>query len=226
MSSEDLWQIVKSGRSERLDWLSENAPLDTMATILTAMANSHGGTLVLGIIGPTATVVGVRDAGNAIDRVIQAALSVEPPLIIPMPRAVPLKDKQVDRRPHPAGNAARLRARRALSDAGRASRIRRSSRATLRRLIIERGELSFETEIAHGTSRDDIDWDKAKAYVSDARRHQRSRGRNGAAAARLSRRSRMDVCAPPTPGFCCSAKTRSATFAARRSPPPASPATR
>ena len=36
----------------------------------------------------------------------------------------------------------------------------------LRRLIIERGELSFETEIAHGTSLDDIDWDKAKAYVS------------------------------------------------------------
>ena len=66
MASDDLWQLIKSGRSERLDWLSENAPLDTMATILTAMANSRGGTLVLGIIGPTATLIGVRDRGNAI----------------------------------------------------------------------------------------------------------------------------------------------------------------
>ena len=35
MGSDDLWQLIKNGRSERLDWLSENAPLDTMATILT-----------------------------------------------------------------------------------------------------------------------------------------------------------------------------------------------
>ena len=165
MSSEDLWQIVKSGRSERLDWLSENAPLDTMATILTAMANSHGGTLVLGIIGPAATVVGVRDSGNAIDRVIQAALSVEPPLIIPMPRAVPLKDKQVilahipPGMPHVYALDGRYLARQGIENTALKPR-------DLRRLIIERGELSFETEIAHGTSRDDIDWDKAKAYVS------------------------------------------------------------
>ena len=49
MGSDDLWQVIKGGRSERLDWLSENAPLDTMATILTAMANSEGGMLVLKI---------------------------------------------------------------------------------------------------------------------------------------------------------------------------------
>ena len=95
MASDDLWQLIKNGRSERLDWLSENAPLDTMATILTAMANSRGGTLVLGLIGPTATLLGVRDANNAIDRVIQAALSIEPALIIPMPRTATVKEKPV-----------------------------------------------------------------------------------------------------------------------------------
>lgn len=165
MSSEDLWQIVKSGRSERLDWLSENAPLDTMATILTAMANSQGGTLVLGIIGPAATVVGVRDSGNAIDRVIQAALSVEPPLIIPMPRTVPLKDKQVilahipPGMPHVYALDGRYLSRQGIDNIALKPR-------ELRRLIMERGELSFETEVARGASLDDIDWDKAKAYVT------------------------------------------------------------
>ncbi|MBI1256018.1 MAG: transcriptional regulator [Chloroflexi bacterium] len=166
MASDDLWQLIKNGRSERLDWLSENAPLDTMATLLTAMANSHGGTLVLGIIGPTSTLVGVRDPGNAIDRVIQAALSIEPPLIIPMPRTVPLKDKQVivvhvpPGMPHVYALDGRYLSRQGIENTALKPR-------ELRRLIIERGELSFETEIAHGTSLDDIDWDKARAYVAN-----------------------------------------------------------
>ncbi|MCC6805240.1 MAG: putative DNA binding domain-containing protein [Anaerolineae bacterium] len=165
MASDDLWLLVKSGRSERLDWLSENAPLDTMAAILTAMANSQGGTLVLGLIGPTATLLGVRDASSAIDRVIQAALSIEPALIIPMPRPATLKEKQVvvvhipPGMPHVYALDGRYLIRQGIENTALKPR-------ELRRLIIERGELSFETDIAHGTSLDDIDWDKAKAYLT------------------------------------------------------------
>src|SRR5262249_29074773 len=36
----------------------------------------------------------------------------------------------------------------------------------IRRLMLERGETSFETETTHGASVDDLDWDKAKAYVA------------------------------------------------------------
>ena len=166
MTSDDLWQLIKNGRSERLDWLSENSPLDTMASVLTAMANSRGGTLILGIIGPTATLLGVRDASNAIDRVIQAALSVEPPLIIPMPRVHMLKDKQVivvhipPGMPHVYAQDGRYLTRQGIDNTALKPR-------DLRRLIIERGEVSFETDIAHGASLEDIDWDKAKAYISN-----------------------------------------------------------
>lgn len=166
MASDDLWQLIRSGRSERLDWVSENAPLDTMATILTAMANSRGGTLVLGVIGPGATLTGVRDSTSATDRVIQAALTIEPPLIIPMPRAVEVKDKQVlvvhipPGMPHVYALDGRYLSRNGIENTALKPR-------DLRRLIIERGELSFETEIVRGTSLEDIDWDKAKAYVSN-----------------------------------------------------------
>lgn len=166
MESDDLWHSIKTGRSDRLDWLSENAPLDHVATILTAMANSHGGTLVLGLIGPTATLIGVRDSGNAIDRVIQAALSIEPPLIIPMPHTLPLKEKHVvvvhvpHGMPHVYALDGRYLSRQGIENIALKPR-------DLRRLIIERGELSFETDIAHGTSLDDLDWDKARAYVAN-----------------------------------------------------------
>ncbi|HVU13879.1 MAG TPA: ATP-binding protein [Phototrophicaceae bacterium] len=165
MASDDLWQAIKNGRSERLDWLSENAPLDAMATILTAMANSHGGMLVLGMIGPAATLIGVRDASSAIDRVLQAALSIEPPLIIPMPRTILLKDKHVvvvhipPGMPHVYALDGRYLSRQGIENTALKPR-------ELRRLIIERGELSFETEIARGASLEDIDWDKAKAYTT------------------------------------------------------------
>jgi predicted HTH transcriptional regulator len=51
MSADDLWQAVKNGRNTRLDWLAESAPIDTIAANLTAMANTHGGTLIIGIVG-------------------------------------------------------------------------------------------------------------------------------------------------------------------------------
>ncbi|MFN8451095.1 MAG: ATP-binding protein [Anaerolineae bacterium] len=160
---DDLWQLIKNGRSERLDWLSENAPLDTIAAILTAMANSRGGTLVLGV-GPR-TLLGVRDPNSAIDRVIQAALSIEPALIIPMPRPASLKEKQVvvvhipPGMPHVYALDGRYLIRQGIDNTALKPR-------ELRRLIIERGEVSFETDIAHGASLDDIDWDKAKAYIT------------------------------------------------------------
>ena len=72
----ELAQTLKAGRSAHLDWLSDNAPIDHIASTLTAMANSHGGMLVIGVLGPAGTVVGVKDVENTIDRVLQAALQI------------------------------------------------------------------------------------------------------------------------------------------------------
>ena len=83
---DDLLQQVKQGRGTKLDWLGENAALETIASVLTAMANTQGGTLVLGMVGPVATTTGVRDTEGAVDRILQAALAIDPALIVPMPR--------------------------------------------------------------------------------------------------------------------------------------------
>lgn len=164
-SPDDLWGAVRSGRTARLEWMAENSPIDTVATTLTAMANSHGGTLVLGIVGPTATLIGVRDTENVIDRVIQAALSIDPPLIIPMPRVVKLNERQVivvsipQGMPHVYAHDGRYLVRQGTDNGALKPR-------ELRRLILERGEISFETEFARGASLEDLDWDKVQTYVA------------------------------------------------------------
>lgn len=161
----DLWQAIKNGRGEQLDWLSENAPIDTIATTLTAMANNQGGTLVIGVLGPTGTVVGVKDADNAIDRVLQAALSLEPPLIMPLPRASHLKDRPVVVISVPAGmpHVYALDGRYWYREGVENTPLKPRD---LRRLLFERGDVSFETEIAAGATLDDIDWAKVRQYAS------------------------------------------------------------
>jgi ATP-dependent DNA helicase RecG len=163
-SAEDLWHLIQGGRSARVDWLNEGAPLELMAATLTAMANSQGGMLLMGI-GPTASLIGVRDVDSAIDRVLQAALSIDPPLIIPLPRVVRLSERPVvvvhipPGMPHVYAFDGRFLFRQGTENAALKPR-------ELRRLMMERGEASFETEIARGTSLEDIDWDQARGYIA------------------------------------------------------------
>jgi len=171
-TADELWGLIRTGRSAKADWLDETASLESIASSITAMANTHGGTFLLGIISPpgsapvsTSHIVGVDDAEGVIDRVLQAALSIDPPLIIPMPRAVQLSGKTVIAVSIPPGMP------HVYSLDGRYLRRENVNNVALnpremRRLIIERGEASFETEFTRGAGMDDIDWDKARAYVT------------------------------------------------------------
>lgn len=165
MTTDDLWQVIKNGRSARIDWLSETATIESIAAVMAAMANSHGGVLLLGVVGTTGSLIGVRDPEGVIDRVLQAALSIEPPLIIPLPRVVHLNERVVvaasipPGMPHVYSLDGRFLYREGVENISLKPR-------DIRRLMMERGETSFETEIVRGTSLDDIDWDKAKAYAT------------------------------------------------------------
>ncbi len=164
--TDDIETMLRAGRSARLDWVGENASIDTIASILAAMANTHGGTLILGVAGPTAALIGVRDPENALDRVLQAALSTDPPLFIPLPRVMKAGDKPLivahvpPGMPHVYAHDGRYLQRQGFEQIPLKPR-------DLRRLIIERGEVSFETEVARGSSLEDIDWDQAKSYAAE-----------------------------------------------------------
>lgn len=164
-SGDDVWPVLQKGRSTQLDWFSEQASATHIATAMAAMANTRGGTLVIGVVGPTASPLGVRDTETIIDRVLQAALAIEPPLIIPMPRIIQMKGQDIILVQLPQGMP------HVYSLEGRYLRREHTENIPLkphelRRLIMERGEISFETEIVTGASLDDIDWEKVEIYTA------------------------------------------------------------
>lgn len=165
LSIEDVRHIMKQGRSPQADWFADQTAPDVLAATMTAMANSQGGTVLLGVVGASGSLVGVRNASEGVDLMLQAALTIEPPLIVPLPQIVRINGKAVvilhipPGMPHIYALEGRYLQRQGVENVPLKAR-------DLRRLIIERGEISFEAEITRGATLEDIDWDKAKAYAS------------------------------------------------------------
>jgi ATP-dependent DNA helicase RecG len=150
-------------RTSQFDWLSADAQPAAIAPLLAAFANtSHGGKLLLGVEGD-GTVSGVKDVMEAVDRALQAALMIVPTLVIPLPRVLMIDEKPVIEVEIPAGmpHVYALEGRYLTREEGKSVPMHPRE---LRRLLIQRGEISFETEIAHGAALSDLDWDKVRAY--------------------------------------------------------------
>ncbi|MBL8156183.1 MAG: ATP-binding protein, partial [Anaerolineae bacterium] len=160
-SIDDVWQLIKGGRGTRLDWFGEQPQPQPVAETMTAMANSQGGVILLGVTGAAGTVLGVRNASEAVDTALQAALSIDPPLIIPLPQVFRLNGKPLVMMSIPTGmpHVYALEGR-YLHRKGSENALLRSDE--LRRLIMGRGEASFETEAARGASLADLDWERAR----------------------------------------------------------------
>ncbi|PJF41401.1 MAG: transcriptional regulator [Chloroflexi bacterium] len=166
---DDIALLLKQGHNHQTDWFAEHTPSQTLAETLAAFANSHGGTILIGVIGQNGIINGVQDVDTTIDHVLEAALSLDPPLIISMPRQVRLKNKTLVVVQVPSGmpyvyalNDGRYLYREDTQNSPLNPR-------DLRRLMIERGQINFETEVVSGASFDDLDWNKAGEYVSNLR---------------------------------------------------------
>ncbi len=163
MTAEEVIKLIQQGQNEYVAWLAPSAPLQTIAETLLAFANSHGGTLLLGL-DTKGEVVGVDDTVEYIDKVLQASLMLSPQLIIPLPQLCKLHGKtivvtQIPRgMPHVYSLEGRYLYRIAQENAPLSPR-------KLRHLMIERGELSFEMQTAPHAELDDIDWSKAAEYA-------------------------------------------------------------
>jgi ATP-dependent DNA helicase RecG len=166
LSEQDILGLLDGGRSDEADWLPGRAPVGDIAETLAAMANTHGGTLLVGVSPRADRPVGVDDAANAINRVVEAALSIEPRLIIPFPRLIQIKGSPMVVVQIPRGMPYVY-----ALDGRYLTRINAAnsplSPDLLRRLILERGDVTFEAEPVRRASRDDLDWAQVEAYTSN-----------------------------------------------------------
>ncbi len=136
-----------------------------LAETLVAFANAAGGTLLVGLDPRTGKLQGLTDPDATLDRALEAALSTDPPLIIPMPRVEEVEGKPVLVVTVPPGlpHVYSYRGKYLVRDG---VRNRPLTPQQLRRLMMERGAASFEALMPDGARLEDVDWEKAERYLS------------------------------------------------------------
>lgn len=145
--------------------LPENTPVGKLAETLVALANAQGGTLLIGADPHGGEHQGLDDPAAALDRALEAALSSDPPLIIPMPRLQDSDGRAVLAVNVPPGlpHVYSYRGKYLVRDG---STNRPLDPRQLRRLMMERGTASFEALVPESARLADLDWDKAERYLA------------------------------------------------------------
>ncbi len=161
---DDIPALLEQGPSEDIVFYRPGVSLARLAETLTALANTHGGFIIIGIDEKGSTLISVEDLQEVFNLVLEAALEVDPAIVIPIPRVVVLEESNlvVVQVPEGLSHVYSYKGRYFTRD-GRANRI--MTTAELRRLLVDRGEVIFEAEPAPGATRADLSDEKVQRYV-------------------------------------------------------------
>ncbi len=163
-NSSDLADLLSQPEGQRLAFVRRAFRVDELAETLAALANAHGGAIVVGVSGRGKKIEGVADVESARLAALDAALACTPPLVLPLPAAAPYGDTALlllevpDGLPHVYSVHGKY-----LRRAGAANQPIPPD--ALRKLLIERGETSWERLAPAGATLDDLDPNKLSAYV-------------------------------------------------------------
>ena len=164
-SEKEVAGWISQGMSQELHWFPEEVPPARLAPILAGMANSHGGVVLLGIAPRSPEVVGVQDLPETSDRVFQAALLADPPLVLPIPSPVKVHGHTVlivsvpPGLPHVYSVDGRFWGR----DGAQTNLL---SARRLRALLMDRGAVQFESHTVPGATLNDLDPEQLSAYMT------------------------------------------------------------
>jgi ATP-dependent DNA helicase RecG len=147
-----------------LHWFPEDVSPSRLAATLVGMANASGGVVLLGISPRSAEIQGISDAREVVDRVFQAALLSDPPLVLPIPTTYKVGKAYVLWISVPSGlpHVYNLEGR-FLGREGRQTNP--LSARQLRQLLLERGVVQFESQVPPGAKIDDLDPVQVEAYL-------------------------------------------------------------
>ena len=143
LSPASLTALLASGGGDRLAFVPARANPARLAETLAAMANGHGGSVLIGV-SAGGRVVGIEDVDQERETVQAAERLPFPPLILPMPEVVHLEDKTVCVVEVPPGlpHVYALNGR-YLTRAGTGNRLLTTTE--LSGLLLERSEAGFES---------------------------------------------------------------------------------
>ncbi len=160
---EDIAALLAAGPGERVAFVSAAISPARLAETLAALANAHGGHVLMGVTA-AGKVVGVAQPDEARAAVQAAGLLSTPPLILPLPQTVVLDGKAICLVEVPPGlpHVYSLDGR-YLTRAGDRNRLLSSTELTA--LLLARGEAGFESRAAPGATLDDLDPARVSAYL-------------------------------------------------------------
>jgi ATP-dependent DNA helicase RecG len=160
----DIPTLLAQGMGADLHWFLEGADISKLAATLVAMANTDGGVVVLGVTPRTGRIQGVKEIDKEIDRVFQAALLSDPPLVLPVPQVhrIGLDSVVVVNVPPGLPHVYNLEGRYLWRDGFYTSPL---SARHLRELLQERGVIQFEARVPHRATLKDLDLEQVEAYL-------------------------------------------------------------
>ncbi len=159
-----IQSILSQGMGQTRHWFPADAPASRLAVVLVGMANTHGGTVLVGISPRSGQIQGISDPAEIMDRVFQAALMSDPPLVLPVPRLQTAGRAQVLSISVPAGlpNVYSLDGRYLGREGSQTNPL---PARRLRQLLLERGVIQFESQVPPYATLDDLDDQKVAAYL-------------------------------------------------------------
>src|SRR4051812_6669204 len=160
----ELADLLAQPEGQQLAFVRRAFRADELAETLAALANAHGGAIVVGVSGRGKKIEGVTDVESARLAALDAALACTPPLVLPLPAAAPHGDTTLLLLEVPAGLP------HVYSVHGKyLRRIGATNQPippdALRKLLLERGETSWDRLAPAGATLDDLDSNKLSAYV-------------------------------------------------------------
>lgn len=148
-----------------LQWFPADVSLSKLAATLVSMANTSGGTVLLGIAPRSGEIHGINDPEEALDHIFQAALMADPTLVLPVPQVHKVGREEVLAITVPTGlpNVYNLEGRYLWREGRQDNPI---PPRRLRQILLERGAVQFETQLPPDATLDDLDADQIESYIS------------------------------------------------------------
>jgi ATP-dependent DNA helicase RecG len=172
-NSAEILTLLASGMGPSLQWFPEEVPLSSLAEALVGMANTEGGTVILGVSPRAGEPVGVKDLEAAYERIFQGALLVDPTLVLPLPRQVTVNKARMPNPvdlvvvsvpaglPHVYSLDGRYLGR-------EGTQTNPLSARQLYKLLHQRGTVQFESRLVPNAEISDLDRDRVMAYAEGA----------------------------------------------------------
>lgn len=163
-ASDQIQRLVRGHPASAVVFLPPDASIARLAESLAALANAHGGIVLLGV-SASGKVTGVSDEPAVRAAIREAGLTTVPPLILPPPACVDVDGRSVCAISVPPGLP------HAYSVDGRyftrtGARNRLLNAAELTALLVSRDEAGYAGRPAPAASLDDLDPDHVAAYLA------------------------------------------------------------